>query len=176
MAGIEITHGPENVSVLVNGSATFPCQFRGTTGQPFWYIRGNQYSLENLPPRHLFLHGNVTIYNVQPSDKGSTYQCTFFTVWSGIATLTVIAPETTTTPTIEVTATRVSQVHSSNSVQQHFSAGMLKSLLWLVLVMRLNACSFQLHDCYSLQSFVTYSSNKYYTNGKTQAKYLLYTW
>lgn len=114
---IEITKGPENVSVNVNGSATFPCQYTGTRRQPFWYIRGNQYSLENPPPRHLFLHGNVTIYNVHPSDNGSTYQCTFFTVWSDIAILTVIAPETTA-PTIEVTATRV----SSNSVQQHFSA------------------------------------------------------
>ena len=110
--GLEITLGPANITVNEGDSATFPCWYTGTRREPVWFIGGDQYTLDNLQSRHYYSSGNLTIYSVRPSDNGSTYWCTFFTVSSDVATLTVVTLEDRIVPT---TATAFSVAPSDYS-------------------------------------------------------------
>lgn len=88
---IEIEHGPEDITVEEGASASFPCLITGTTSVPFWCIGGSVYSIRNLPSRHSYFNWTLTIANVEPSDNGTTYQCSLHVVSSNTAVLTVIA-------------------------------------------------------------------------------------
>ena len=90
MLGIMITNGPEDVTVTEGATAMFPCWIRGTNSLPFWYINGSVY-MENLPPRHYYVHSNRTlvVMDVQLSDNGTTYRCSLVVVSSNVGVLTV---------------------------------------------------------------------------------------
>ena len=90
MSDIDITHGPEDITVHEGGCATFQCKYTGTTSIPFWYIGGALHTIEDLPNRHHYLNRSVTVCDVQLSDNQTEYQCVFFNAFSSTGTLTVI--------------------------------------------------------------------------------------
>ena len=93
---IEITQGPHSVTINEGESAIFPCLYTGTNEFPLWYINGASYAILGtclgLPERHSYFNQTITIRDVQPSDNGNTYRCSFLfgEITSKTATLTVI--------------------------------------------------------------------------------------
>ncbi len=83
-------HGPADVTVEEGASAAFPCFYTGTSDVPFWYIDGDVHSFRNLPSRHSYSNQSLTIFDVQLTDNGTTYQCSFFVTSSDTGILTVI--------------------------------------------------------------------------------------
>lgn len=88
---IEITHGPENVTVNEGDSAMFPCYVTGTTDLPVWYIDDSVYTIRGLPRRHFYSNRTLTIIDVQRSDNGTKIRCSLLIVSSDTAILNVIA-------------------------------------------------------------------------------------
>ena len=91
MSQIDITHGPENVTIVEGESASFHCFVAGTTAVPYWYIGHSLYTIRDLPSRHSYFNWTLTVTDVKLSDDQETYQCSLFVVSSKIAVLTVIA-------------------------------------------------------------------------------------
>ena len=95
-SAIEIIQGPEDVTVNEGEMAIFTCSYSGTNEFPLWFINGSSYSIQGevvgLPDRHSYSNQRITVNDVQPSDNGSTYSCSFLfsDTASGVATLTVI--------------------------------------------------------------------------------------
>ena len=92
VSAIEITQGPQDVTVEEGQSASFPCFYNGTPDIPTWIISGFYYLHVGFPDRHTYSNQIMTVHDVQVSDNGTTYQCGFvvINIFSSIATLTVI--------------------------------------------------------------------------------------
>ena len=96
MAEIEIKEGPKNVTAAEGQSAIFYCKYNGTDDLPIWYISGASYLVQGggqgLPERHTYSKQSITVHNVQVSDDGRTYYCSFLfgKISSSTAILTVI--------------------------------------------------------------------------------------
>ena len=96
MPAAEISQGPQNVTVNEGESAMFPCLYTGTNEFPLWYINGASYAILGtslgLPERHRYFNQTITVRDVQLSDNGNTYRCSFLfgEITSEMATLTVI--------------------------------------------------------------------------------------
>ena len=74
---IEITQGPQNVTVNEGESASFPCFYHGTDDVPVWFINSASYNIQRLPTRHTYYNETLRVTNVQASDNGATYKCAF---------------------------------------------------------------------------------------------------
>ena len=90
VCSIQILSHPQDISVPVGGIAYFNCTYSGTLAVPFWIIRERVFSIQNLPERHSYSDQALIVENVQESDNGSTYRCSFFDIQSATATLTVL--------------------------------------------------------------------------------------
>ena len=99
---IEITQGPQNVTVVEGESAVFTCSYTGTFEFPTWHINGASYAIQGetlgLPERHRYSNQMMTVRDVQASDDGTTYSCSFLfgTIASSEATLTVLSASSAT--------------------------------------------------------------------------------
>ena len=93
MSAIEIIRGPADVTVNEGDSAMFPCWYTGTNTVPFWYIGGFAYTRRNLPSRHYYSNKTLFVDDVQVSDNGTEYQCSFSGAASDTAILTVVIPD-----------------------------------------------------------------------------------
>ena len=93
---IEITQGPQNITVEEGESAVFTCLYTGTFDFPTWHINGATYVIQGetlgLPDRHRYSNQMMTVSKVQISDNETTYRCSFMfgEISSSTATLTVL--------------------------------------------------------------------------------------
>lgn len=86
---IVITSEPQDAAAFVGDTVQFNCNYEGTFDVPFWYIGGTAYATDGLPRRHSYRNRILTVTDVQLTDSGQTYQCSFINPQSRIATLTV---------------------------------------------------------------------------------------
>ena len=97
----------------VGGTAHFNCSYTVTTGPPehypegkpvlpIWAIGNSNYAKsyilawpfeDHLPDRHSYSNQILTVSNVQLSDSGKAYLCTFDNPSGGTGTLTVLPPQ-----------------------------------------------------------------------------------
>ena len=93
---IEITQGPQNVTIEEGESAVFTCSYTGTFDFPAWHINGASYPIQGetlgLPDRHHYSNQMMTVSDIQISDNGSRYSCSFLfgEIASSTAILTVL--------------------------------------------------------------------------------------
>ena len=93
---VEITQGPQNMTVEEGESAVFTCSYTGSEDFPTWHINGANYAIQGetlgLPDRHRYSNQMMTVSNVQISDDGTTYSCSFLfgEIASSTAVLTVL--------------------------------------------------------------------------------------
>lgn len=98
MSAIVITQEPQDLTVYEGESVSFSCLYYGTNEHPIWYINGLSYPIQGLwlglPERHIYFNQTMTVRDVDSSNNGTTYRCSFYSVTSQTATLTVIpAPQ-----------------------------------------------------------------------------------
>ncbi len=89
-AKIEMWSEPQDITVSPGGTAQFPCSVTGTSVPPLWIIGNEMFPVDRLPPRHSYSNQVLTVGDVQVSDSGRTYQCSYMTPQSRTATLTVL--------------------------------------------------------------------------------------
>ena len=78
------------MTAYVGDIVQFNCRYTGTNDVPFWRIGGSGYIIDDLPRRHSYSGQVLTVHDVQLTDSGQTYQCTFLGPESRTATLTVL--------------------------------------------------------------------------------------
>ena len=86
---IEIVAEPQDITVSVGATAQFACSYTGTAIAPLWVIGNEVFTVDQLPDRHSYSNKVLTVSNVQESDSGETYRCSFIKPESRMATLTV---------------------------------------------------------------------------------------
>ena len=74
-----ITEEPQDQIVEEGNQAVFACRYTDSLILPVWFIGGNVYPIQSLPPRHSYFNQRLTVHNVQASDNDTTYIC-FFTM------------------------------------------------------------------------------------------------
>ena len=84
---------PQDITVYKGESVQFDCDYTGTFDFPLWFIDGIGYPFNGLPDRCLYRNQILTMVDVELSDSGKTFQCSFIEPSSRIATLTVLIPE-----------------------------------------------------------------------------------
>lgn len=82
------------MSVEINGTAQFECVFEGSPSFPTWRINRVEYAIPTamLPSKHRVDESGsyLTVYNVDNSMKGNTYQCIVSSCFSDIGHLHVL--------------------------------------------------------------------------------------
>lgn len=87
---ITFLEGPSDVHVALGDEAQFNCTYNGTDDLPAIIINGTYRRFANLPARHTFDSMKLTVTDVQPSDNGTRYQCTFPGVNSSVGRIIII--------------------------------------------------------------------------------------
>ena len=72
---VVITNSPQNVTACVGATATFQCEYTGTTDIPQWEIDGTEYGSTALPPQHLYTANGLHVENVQSAMNNTKYIC-----------------------------------------------------------------------------------------------------
>ena len=72
---VVITLSPQNFTASVGATATFQCEYTGTSDIPLWEIGGTEYGSTALPPQHLYTANGLRVENVQSSMNNTKYIC-----------------------------------------------------------------------------------------------------